>query len=175
MSRRGYENRVEGCAGTASRAPTTRPPQPRIRVRSGGAHGPALLEALAAKDRPALRRAERHRGLFAALRAGSLGFRPHRSTAIRSSGATALGALRFACLAALRFVLEALVGKKHLLAGRKDKFRIAFRALQDLVVEFHEPPPLARASVGMSEPGTIGPGCGSGHDRGETGRTTPWA
>src|SRR4029077_20453066 len=51
----------------------------------------------------------------------------------------ALGPFRLATFAALRFVFEALVGEKHLFAGGKNEFSTALRALQHLVVVFHEP------------------------------------
>jgi hypothetical protein len=49
----------------------------------------------------------------------------------------ALRALGFAVLAPLGLVFEALVGEKHLFTGGEDKFLIAFRTLQDLIVIFH--------------------------------------
>ena len=58
------------------------------------------------------------------------------------------GTLGFASLATFGFVLEALVGEEHLFAGSKDKLSTTFRTLQDLIVEFHEPPPLARVGQG---------------------------
>jgi hypothetical protein len=57
------------------------------------------------------------------------------------AGAGALSAFGFAVLAPLRLVLEALIGKKHLLAGGEDEFRTAFAALQDSIVVFHVPLP----------------------------------
>jgi hypothetical protein len=120
--------------------------EPTLRLTLRCAHRAALLEAFAAEYRPALRRTERHRGVFAALRAIRFRFGAHRcatAAAIRA-GAYAFRAFRFAPLASLGLVLEALVGEKHLFAGCEHKFRIAFRALQYFVVEFHEPPPLAR-------------------------------
>ena len=55
------------------------------------------------------------------------------------SSSAALGPLCFAVLAALRFVFEALVGKKHLLAGREDELGTTLGTLQHSVVIFHEP------------------------------------
>jgi len=48
-----------------------------------------------------------------------------------------LSAVGLTCFATLRFVFEAFVGEKHLLAGRENKFRSAIRALQNLVMVFH--------------------------------------
>ena len=90
-------------------------------------------------------RAEGHRRFFAALRASRLRFGTHRSGAAICAAAHAFRTLRLARFAAFGLVLEAFVGEKHLLAGSKHKFRIAFRALQYFIVEFHvDRPPLAR-------------------------------
>ena len=104
---------------------------------SGGTHGAALLEAFAAENRPALRGTEGYRGFLAALRTIGLGFGAHRS--ITPSASATFGALGFASLAALGLVLEALVRKKHLFARSKNKLGATLRALQDLIVVFHEP------------------------------------
>src|ERR1700675_4483673 len=56
-----------------------------------------------------------------------------------ATATAALGPLRLASFAALRFVLEALVGEKHLFAAGEHKLRTALRTLQHLVVVFHEP------------------------------------
>lgn len=93
---------------------------------------PPLLEALAAEDRTALRGFERNCRLLAALRAEGGGFHLHVTRAPAQSRV----ALRFAPLAALRFVLEVLVGKKQLLPRGKDEFRAAINALQDSVLVF---------------------------------------
>jgi len=58
-----------------------------------------------------------------------------------AASATAFGALGFARFTAFWFVLEAFVGEKHLFAGGKHKLGATFRALQDLIVEFHDPLP----------------------------------
>jgi hypothetical protein len=50
----------------------------RVAAVLGGAHGAALLEALAAKDRASLRRAEGNCRFFPALRAAGFGLRPNR-------------------------------------------------------------------------------------------------
>src|SRR6266700_2022878 len=101
-------------------------------------HGPALLEAFAAEDRSPLRRAEGNCRFLPALRAVCLRFRAHWRR-VSSPSSTALGPFCFAPFAALWFVLEAFVGKKHLFAGGEHKLRAAFCALQHLVVVFHEP------------------------------------
>jgi hypothetical protein len=105
-----------------------------------GAHGAALLEAFPAKDRATLGGAERNGGVFAALRAGGFGFRAH----LRGSStawADTFSALGLATFTTFGFVFETFVGKEHLFAGSKDKLRRTFGTLQDLIVEFHEPPP----------------------------------
>jgi hypothetical protein len=110
----------------------------RLRLAASGcAQGAALLEALAAKDWTSLRGAEGHGSFLAALRTGGLGFRAHLRGATASS--TAFRALGLAAFASLRFVLETLVGEKHLLAGSKNKLSAALRTLQHPVVVFHEP------------------------------------
>ena len=149
--RRGWEgkSRQDGGATVSSRAETGTAvlcPCAEMR-RLGSAHRAPLLEAFPAKDRAALRRAEGDGGVLAALRTGGFGLRPHLRRAI-CPAATTLGALGFAGFAAFRFVLEALVGEKHLLAGSKYEFSTAFGTLQDLIVEFHEPLPLAQVEQG---------------------------
>src|SRR5258707_9868978 len=99
------------------------------------AHRPALLEAFPAKHRPALCGTEGNCGFLPALRAVGLRFRAHR----RGVTTAALGALGLASFAAFRFVFEAFVGEKHLFAGGKNEFSTALRALQHLVVVFHDP------------------------------------
>jgi len=116
--------------------------------RLGGAHGAALLEAFAAEDWTALGRAEGDSGVLAALGAGGFGLRAHLRSAATTVGADALRALGLATFATFRFVFEALVGEEHLLAGSKDKLRTTFGTLQDLIVEFHEPLPLAQFEQG---------------------------
>src|SRR5882672_10209941 len=56
-----------------------------------------------------------------------------------SPATAAFGPLRFTGLTSLGLVLEALVGEKHLFAACEHKLRTALRALQHLVVVFHEP------------------------------------
>jgi hypothetical protein len=99
------------------------------------------LEAFPAKDRASLCRPEGNRCFFAALRAGCLGFRTHLGGSAAASSA-AFGTLRLACLTSLGFVFESFVGEKHLFASRENELSAALRALQDLIVVFHEPFPL---------------------------------
>jgi hypothetical protein len=106
------------------------------RVLRRCAHGPPLLKAFAAEHRSALRRAERNCSFLSALRAGCLGFSSLECIGTRTRTLRAFG---FAVLAPLGLVFEALVGEKHLFAGGEDKFLIAFRTLQDLIVIFHTP------------------------------------
>ena len=56
----------------------------------------------------------------------------------RNAWTGALGASCFAPFTSLRFVLETLVGEKHLFAGGKYKLGAALRTLQDPIVIFHE-------------------------------------
>ena len=108
-------------------------------------HGSPVLEALPAENRPSLRRAERNRGFFAALRTGGFGLRPLDMIRL----ARARRALGFAVLAPLGLILEALVGEEHLFAGGENKLLAAFRALQNLIVVFHT---LLRGSALVAEP-----------------------
>src|SRR5215469_16844887 len=113
--------------------------------RLGGAHRAALLKAFAAEDGTALGWAKRDRGLLTALRAVGLGFGAHgRCRTVTST----FGALGFARLATFGLVLEALVGEEHLFAGSENKFGATLRALQHLVMVFHEPLPLDPARAG---------------------------
>jgi hypothetical protein len=113
----------------------------------GGAHGAALLEAFAAEDWAALGRAEGYRRVLTALGAGGFGLGTHLRSAT-TVGADAFRALSLATFATFGFVFEALVGEEHLFAGSKDKLRTTFGTLQDLIVEFHEPLPLAQFEQG---------------------------
>src|SRR2546425_1996959 len=121
------------------------------------AHGPPLLEAFAAEDRPPLRWPKGDGRLFAALRAGGFRFRASR----RLASAT-FRPLRLATLAALRLVLKAFIGEKHLFAGSKNELGAAFRALQDLIVVFHRWLPC---------PGSGMEGAHPAHNAGWRGRT----
>jgi len=117
---------------------------------------PSCLEALPAKDWSALSRLERYGGFLATLRACGFGFRPDRPSA---SSASRFCTFCFASFAALRLVLEALVGEKHLLAGSKHKLGATLRTLQYLIVEFHGRLPLGPLSgSGDGSSFTIWPG-----------------
>jgi hypothetical protein len=111
----------------------------------GGAHGSPLLETFAAVYRAALGRLEGNSGFFSALRANGLGLDPLKSSGNRDS---ALRAIRFAGLAPLGLILEALVGEEHLLACCEYKLRTAFRTLQNLIVVFHS---LLRGLAGIGQ------------------------
>jgi hypothetical protein len=105
-----------------------------VKLRLGRAHGATLLKALPAEHRAALRWPEGNGCFLAALRAVGFRFRPHRTAA-----PAAFGSFRLAGFAALRFVLEAFVGEKHLFAGSKYELRTTLGTLQDFIVIFHEP------------------------------------
>jgi hypothetical protein len=100
-------------------------------------HGPALLEAFPAKNRPPLCGTEGNCGFLPALRAVGPSFRACRTGV--TATASAFGPLCFAGFTSLGFVLESLVGEKHLFAGSEYELRPALRTLQHLVVVFHEP------------------------------------
>jgi hypothetical protein len=106
------------------------------------------LEALPAKDWAALGGAERNGGVLATLGAGGFGFRAHLRGPSSTAWADTFSALGLATFATFGFVFEAFVGKEHLFAGSKDKLRTTFGTLQDLIVEFHEPPPLTQLQQG---------------------------
>jgi hypothetical protein len=110
-----------------------------------------MLKALAAIHRAALRRLERNGRLFSALRANRL--RLYALDASRTRFIP-LCSICLAGLAALGLVLESLVRKKHLLAGRENEFRSTIGALQDLVMVFHT---LLRG------PGSLGADSGAVH------------
>jgi hypothetical protein len=100
----------------------------------------SLGEAFPAKNGAALRGAEGHSGIFAALGAGGASFYPGVVVSLaagRGSGAENGYALRLASLAALGFVFELLVVEKQLFAGGEDEFRTAIAAGQYLVLKFH--------------------------------------
>src|SRR6266550_6879129 len=98
-----------------------------------------LLEALLAEHRSALRGTEGHRGVLAARRAGRLGL---DTIAHRGSGAHPVRPFRLARLAALRFVLELLVGEEQLFTRGPNELRRAVHTPQGLVLELHRSPPL---------------------------------
>jgi hypothetical protein len=105
-----------------------------LRRRAGSANRSPVLKALAAEYGTSLRGLEGNGRLFATLRANRFGFDSLNGCRTRIG---ALRAICFARLASLGFVLEALIGEKHLFAGGKYEFSSALGTLQDLVVEFH--------------------------------------
>jgi hypothetical protein len=119
-----------------------------IALKSGRAHGAALLKAFPAKHRASLCRPERHGGFLSALRTVGLGFRAHLQAASVGVSPAALGASGLAPLTSLGFVLEAFVGEKHLFTGGKYELGAALRTLQDPIVIFHEALPLAQVRRG---------------------------
>src|SRR5262249_44661782 len=93
------------------------------------------LEAFLAEHRAPLSWLEGHRGFLAAVGAGR-----HRFDPLACGAGTAgrpRGAFGFARLAALRFVLEVLVGEELLLSRRPDEFRATIHAPEDPVLELH--------------------------------------
>src|SRR5206468_11186249 len=89
----------------------------------------------------ALRRPERHGGVFAARRAGRLCFNALADPRGRGPG----GPLGLAGLASLGLVFEVLVREEELLSRRPHEFRVAVHAREDSVLELHQSPLLARA------------------------------
>jgi hypothetical protein len=116
-------------------------------------HCAALLETLAAENGTALGGTEGNGGFFAALRAIGLGFGAHLN---RGTVATTFRAFGLAGFAPLGLVFEAFVGKKHLFACGENKLGTTLRALQHLIVIFHEPLPLDPARVRGRELGSVG-------------------
>jgi len=114
----------------------------------GRAHGSPLLETFPAKNRAPLGWPERYRGFLSALRTTGLGLRTDRRGA---SSSDCFGAFGFTGFAALGLVLEAFVCEKHLFAGGKYEFGPALRALQNLVVVFHESVPPWTPSGGNAQ------------------------
>ena len=92
---------------------------------SHGSRHPALLEALAAQDRPSLRGAERYSGFLIAVGADRAGFDlvvdGCAALSIASIGTEGGGTFGFAELAAFGLVLELLVVKEKLLTGCENK------------------------------------------------------
>src|SRR5208282_2942945 len=132
--------------------------------RCAGANRPSLLKTFTAVYRPPLRRLKRDRCLFPALRADRFRF-DSLGVVSRTRIVVPLRSIGFARLAPLRLVLEALVGKKHLLAGGKDEFSAAFAALQDLVMVFHtllRGPCSRREGSQVDGESSLGEGRGSG-------------
>jgi len=98
---------------------------------------PPLLEAIPAKHRSSLRRPERNRGFFAALRTNGMGFGSGRTALPATACAKIRNPLRLAALAPLGFIPELLIVEKHLFAGGKNEVRPAVDALQHLVLKLH--------------------------------------
>ena len=98
-----------------------------------------MREAFAAKDGTALRGAEGHGGVLAALRAGGAGFDARIVISVpRSYGSREHGnALGLAGFAALRLVLKLFVVEKQLFPGGEDEFRAAIDAGEYFVLKFH--------------------------------------
>src|SRR5258708_1983069 len=114
----------------------------RIRKRTAAgssdlrrAHGSPLLKTFPAEHRTSLRPPKRNGGFLPALRTTGLGLRTHRAAV--GAAARRLRALGLAGLAAFGLVLKALIGEKHLFAGRKYKLGATLRAFQNLVMVFH--------------------------------------
>ena len=107
------------------------------RLRGGG--GFLLRETFTAEDGTALRGAEGHGGLLAALGAGGSSFDPRIVMAVarRGNGGEYGHALGLAGFTALGLVLELFVVKKQLFPGGKNKIRAAVDAGQYLVLKFH--------------------------------------
>ena len=97
-----------------------------------------LLITLATEDRPALRQLERYCGLLAALRTDG-----GRNAALlrHPIGITGLAAPRFASLASLGLVSEALFGVKELLAGAEHEIGTALDTPENPVPVLHIEPP----------------------------------
>ena len=104
----------------------------------GAGRNAPLLKALTTIDWSALSRFKRYGRFFAALSASSGGFHSVMGLAVRR-----LTPLRLAGSAALRLILETLVGVKELLPGSEDELRPAVHTLQDPVPVLHRcAPPL---------------------------------
>ena len=91
--------------------------------------GLAAQEALAAVDRPALSRLERHRGFPAALGAGGHGLRFGRTRSRRSLPFGLTG------LAALGLVLEILIVEEVLFSRCENEIRVAIHAFEHAVLK----------------------------------------
>jgi hypothetical protein len=99
-------------------------------------HGSPLLKAFAAIHGTSLSGFEGDRSLLPALRADCFGFYSLNDARTIPVGRPSY---RLAGLATFRFVLEALIGKKHLFAGCENELSSTIRTLQDPVVIFHTP------------------------------------
>jgi hypothetical protein len=89
------------------------------------AHRPSLLKTLATVHGPTLCRFEGDCGLLPALGTRRLGFSPLKAGTV----ARGIRTLGFARLAPLGFVLETLVGEKHLFAGGENELSPTLRTL----------------------------------------------
>jgi len=147
--------------------------RPMFELVLRSAHGAALLKAFTAEYRTSLCGTKRYGGLLAALRAVGLGLRSHGHGAPAATAACTFGTLGLAAFAPFRFVFEAFVGEEHLFAGSKNKLSATLRALQHLVVVFHEPLPLDPGSGRGRVLGTSRPIL-RGNVRGKPG-WVPWA
>jgi len=126
------------------------------RRRACRTYRPSLLKAFPAVNRAALRRFERNRGFFSALRANGLRFNA------LDNARTCFVALRpipLAGLTALGFVFKALIDEEHLLARGENEFRTAVGALENLIVIFHT---LLRDQVGEGSGRFKRAACGEG-------------
>src|SRR6516164_5766703 len=102
---------------------------------SGSSRCPALLEALAAVNRPTLGQLKGNGGLFSALRANRRGHLSGVTVAARR-----LVSFSLAVLAPFGLVLEALVGIEELLTCGEHKVRTTLHALEYPVPILHAPP-----------------------------------
>src|SRR4051812_21366368 len=102
------------------------------------------LEAFLAEHGAPLRRFERHGGFFAARRTRRDRFHPFA----RHTGADrASRPLALTGLAALRLVLEVLVGEELLFTRRPDELRRAIHARENPVLELHRSLPRRGRSI----------------------------
>src|SRR3954454_14986654 len=103
---------------------------------ASGAREFAGLKAFFAEHRAPLCWLERHRRFLAAVRTCGDRFNPFAGTATRAAGRprSAFGLARFA---ALRFVLEILVGEELLFSRRPDELRATVYAPEQPVLELH--------------------------------------
>ena len=111
----------------------------------------AAQETLPAVHRPPLCRLEWHGGFAAALRANSHGFRLAGARYARLP-------LALASFAALGLVLEVLVMEEVLFSRCENKFRSAFRALENPILELrHNPTWFPRTGCGTDRQKPVRP------------------
>src|SRR5664279_22803 len=111
-------------------------PGPEFYLRARGRRDALTAqEALAAENRPALSRLERHRGFPAALGAGGRGLRFGETRSRRSLpfGLTSL--------AALGLVLEVLVVEEVLFSRCENEICFAVHILKDAILKLRHRPP----------------------------------